>query len=227
MSKADVFRAYCLTKNGIPYERGEEFDHPAGPILTVREDGDCSGIYYAGCVEAKVLVNGRPVTRETADTYWGMATAITQPSRVGDCCWFPKTGHKTHMAVYIGRGEVIEAGNHGPGGVYPGHGYVGLCTIAEMDARHPVWGRLNTDIGELTEGDVDEARVRAIVKEMMDQTTSKEGDEAQKWLLSKGVLTKPHDLGKLTANRFLLIMLRRLWEQVFALRTRVDQLENQ
>lgn len=167
MSKADVMRRYALWKVGKPYKRGEEFDHPAGPILTPEDDGDCSGIFYAMGIEADVRINGRRLTRETANTYHTWSTPIAEPSHFGDCCWFPAKGEKTHMVVYIGMGQVIEAGNHGPGGVYPGHGYVGLCTVAQINARGGVWGRFaDNDFGELTggENDMNDAEHKTLAK---------------------------------------------------------------
>lgn len=186
-------REYALAKVGLPYRLGEEFDHPAGPVLTSAEDGDCSGIWYAMCVEAGVLVNGKPATRETADTYYSWSTRLSAPSRIGDCCWFPKSGRKTHMAVYIGEGQVIEAGNHGPSGVYPGHGYVGLCSVAEMDARGCVWGRLDTDIEE---DEMTEDEVRRIVHEEIDVIYSADVAKAQAHLEERGVIGRRHAASK-------------------------------
>lgn len=215
MSKADIFRAYCLSKVGLPYYLGEEFDHNAGPTLTPREDGDCSGIYYAACIEAKVLYKGRALSRETADTYYGMSGArIASPSKVGDCCWFPKTGTKTHMAVYIGKGQVFEAGNHGPGGVYPGHGYVGLCTVAEMNRRGAVWGRLDTDIGELEDEEMDQATFDKMAddwaKRNMATTYAPDVSEARRGCEALGFLEQKHRGAKFVATDLFRVALWRL-----------------
>jgi cell wall-associated NlpC family hydrolase len=142
-------RTYAMSKLGLPYQLGEEFDHDVGPVLTTREDGDCSGLVYAAYTESKVLINGKPLSRETADTYWHKASAITQPSRVGDMGFLVKNGAAYHTFLYVGKDLVVEAGDHGPGGGF-GQGYVGTATVVQETARGARWGRfIGNDIGDL------------------------------------------------------------------------------
>jgi hypothetical protein len=166
VSKADDFRRYALTLPGHKYKLGEEPWFVAGTQQTKDPmDGDCSGIGWGLFRKANVLRNGKPVPRLTADDYWRASYAIPGPTEVGDAAYFPRTGRKTHVVWYIGRGQVIEAGNHGPGGRYPGSGYMGLCTVAQINARNPVWGRLpGLDIGRLSEeDDLNEQETAALI----------------------------------------------------------------
>jgi hypothetical protein len=200
MSKADIMAAYALSKVGLPYQLGEEFDHNAGPTLTPREDGDCSAVAYASYTEAHVLINGKPLSRETADTYYRRAKRIAQPTQVGDMAFFLKGDRCPHMAMYAGNGLVVEAGNHGPNNTYPGKGYVGTCTVAQMNARGAVWGRFaGNDIGELEE-DMTKSEVIAILEEWWagKQVDVHPGDlkEAVALLDAQGVIAKTHAGGK-------------------------------
>jgi len=142
MSKSGCIAAKAPSYIGMPYKLGEEGPYVAGPEQTTAADVDCSGLFYALLLDCGVLLDGKKPDRLTADDYWKLATPIVAPSVPGDCCWFPRTGRKTHMAVYIGDGKTIEAGYHGPKDAYPGHGYVGTCTVAQMNARGAVWGRI-------------------------------------------------------------------------------------
>ncbi len=143
MSKADCIVQKAPGYIGMPYYLGEEGRYVAGVAQTAAIDIDCSGLAWSLWLDCDVLLNGKHPARLTADGYFRLATPIFAPSIPGkDCCWFPKSGPKTHIAIYIGDGKTIEAGNHGPGGSYPGHGYVGTCTVAQMNARGCVWGRI-------------------------------------------------------------------------------------
>lgn len=210
MSKADCIAAKAPAYIGMPYKLGEEGKYVAGPEQTNAIDIDCSGLAWALWLDCGVKLNGRKPDRLTADAYWHMATPISTPEIPGDCCWFPKTGHKTHIAIYIGNGNTIEAGNHGPNNTYPGHGYVGTCTVAEMNKRGAVWGRLaGLDIYE--EDDMTPDEVRAIVREEIEQVwDDKAGDEAEAHLLKAGILTKKHPGSKAASIRYLNITLSRL-----------------
>lgn len=217
MHKADLVREYALSTVGMPYKWGEEAWYVVGTEQTKTTDVDCSGLVYAVFRRAGVLVNGKQLPRETADDYWRRANAIAKPERVGDCCWFPRTGRKTHIALYLGRGpagreaqSVIEAGNHGPGGSYPGSGYVGLCTVAQMNARGAVWGRFRgIDIGTL-EDDMTPDEVRAIVREELEWGgTSAEIKTAESHLVRLGLISRGRPPAKgLTWGLFALLLSR-------------------
>lgn len=142
MSKAACIVAKAPSYIGMPYKLGEEGRYVAGTEQTKAIDIDCSGLFWALLKDCGVLYKGKPLWRDTADGYWKLATKIPKPEKVGDCCWFPASGRKTHMAIYIGGGKTIEAGYHGPHNAYPGAHYVGTCTIAQMNARGAVWGRI-------------------------------------------------------------------------------------
>jgi len=158
MSKASDFAAKAKTYIGMRYGLGEEGKYVVGPEQTSILDIDCSGLLYALCRDCGVLYKGKSLWRDTADGYWKLVTKkLAGPERIGDCCWFPKTGRKTHIAIYIGGGRTIEAGYHGPNNAYPGAHYVGTCTIAQMNARGAVWGRIEgLDIYD-EEDDMDQA----------------------------------------------------------------------
>jgi hypothetical protein len=207
MSKADKMRAYALSKVGLPYQLGEEFDHNAGPTLTPREDGDCSGLVFAAYTEAKVLINGRPLGRETADTYYRMATPIGPPAKVGDQGYLLRNGHCYHTFLYVGNGQVVEAGD--------GTGHVGLRTVAQENRRGCKWGRFaGNDIGELEGDDMDEATVRRIVREELATeeatTTTAEVAQATAYLDRLGILSASHDGGKVPEMKLLRVALARL-----------------
>jgi len=159
MSKASDFVAKALTYVGMRYGLGEEGKYVVGPQQTTILDIDCSGLLYALCRDCGVLYKGKSLWRDTADGYWKLVTKkLAGPERIGDCCWFPKTGRKTHIAIYIGGGRTIEAGYHGPNNAYPGAHYVGTCTVAQMNARGAVWGRIEgLDIYSEEEDDMDQA----------------------------------------------------------------------
>jgi hypothetical protein len=159
VSKSDCIAAKAPGYIGMPYKLGEEGPYVAGPEQTTAADVDCSGLFYALLLDCGVTLNGKRPDRLTADDYWRMATPIAAPSVPGDCCWFPATGRKTHMAIYIGGGKTIEAGNHGPNNAYPGAGYVGTCTTRQMNERGAVWGRIEgLDIYAEEEGMTDDDR---------------------------------------------------------------------
>lgn len=165
MSKSDCIAAKAPGYIGMPYKLGEEGRYVAGVEQTKAVDIDCSGLAWSLWIDCDVLLNGKRPDRLTADDYWHMATPIAAPSIPGDCCWFPATGRKTHMAIYIGGGKTIEAGNHGPNNAYPGHGYVGTCAIRQMDERGAVWGRIEgLDIYSGQEGDMTDED-RALLRE--------------------------------------------------------------
>jgi len=129
MSKATDFAAKAKTYIGMRYGLGEEGKYVVGPEQTSILDIDCSGLLYALCRDVGVLYKGKQLWRDTADGYWKLATKLSRPSKVGDCCWFPAMGRKTHIAIYIGDNTTIEAGYHGPNNAYPGAHYVGTCTL--------------------------------------------------------------------------------------------------
>ena len=158
MSKATEVRRIALSHVGKPYGWGEEGRYVVGVETTEIDDVDCSGEIYATFREAGVLYKGKTLWRDTADGYWKLVTKkLTKPERIGDCCWFPRTGKKKHIALYLGDDTVIEAGYHGPNNAYPGAHYVGTCTIAQMNARGAVWGRIEgLDIYD-EEEDMDQA----------------------------------------------------------------------
>lgn len=158
MSKSACIAIKAPGYVGMPYKLGEEGRYVEGPEQTSRIDIDCSGLVFSLFRDCDVRLNGRPFPRETADDYWRRAVKLAGPERVGDCCWFPKSGRKTHIAIYIGGGRTIEAGYHGPNNRYPGHGYVGTCTVAQMNARGAVWGRIEgLDIYDEEDEDMDQA----------------------------------------------------------------------
>ncbi len=158
MSKSACIAIKAPGYVGMPYKLGEEGRYVEGPEQTSRIDIDCSGLVFSLFRDCDVRLNGRPFPRETADDYWRRATKLSGPERIGDCCWFPRTGRKTHIALYVGGGKTIEAGYHGANNRYPGHGYVGTCTVAQMNARGAVWGRIEgLDIYDEEDEDMDQA----------------------------------------------------------------------
>lgn len=179
MSKAACIVAKAPSYIGMPYKLGEEGRYVAGTEQTKAIDIDCSGLFWALLKDCGVLYKGKPLWRDTADGYWKLATKIPKPEKVGDCCWFPASGRKTHMAIYIGGGKTIEAGYHGPNNKYPGSGYVGTCTIAQMNARGAVWGRLaGLDIYN-EEEDMNEAQTRALIQEELKAYTEWGGTQQE------------------------------------------------
>ena len=210
MTKADVFRAAALELPGRKYKLGEEPWYIYGTEQTKDPmDGDCSGIGWALFKKAGVLSNGKAIPRLTADDYFKRSSVISGPYQVGDAAYFPRVGRKTHVVWYIGRGpkgreayNVIEAGNHGPGGVYPGSGYMGLCTTAQINARDPVWARLpGLDIGALTkEEEMTEAQIRKLVQDTVAAEMAKmtvcvwppDLNEARQGIADLGILETRH-----------------------------------
>lgn len=193
MSKANKVRELGLSLVGEPYKYGNEPWYDVGwepsdnPLA-----GDCSGLVYAVLRKAGVLVDGKTLPRETAHDYYRRAKRISKPSKVGDLGFLLRGGHATHVVLYIGKDTTVEAGYHGPNNKYPGSGYVGTCTVAQMRARGAIWGRLNTDIGELEEDDMTEDEVRAIVREELDVVwADKEIAAAQKELVDADILSTP------------------------------------
>lgn len=216
MSKADCIAAKALTYVGMRYGLGEEGKYVVGPQQTTILDIDCSGLLYALCRDCGVLYKGKPLWRDTADGYWHLATKLAGPERIGDCCWFPRVGHKTHIAIYIGDGRTIEAGYHGPNNKYPGAHYVGTCTIAQMNARGAIWGRIEgLDIYDETEDDMNEAEVRAIVREEIEQVWDEDAGKAADAHLTKlGIINKAHPAGKAVSVRYLNITLSRVLKKL-------------
>lgn len=208
-------KAACIVREapcyiGMPYFLGEEGPYVVGKEQTKATDIDCSGLVYALFRDCNVLLSGKPFPRETADDYWRRADSIPKPERVGDCCWFPRTGRKTHIAMYIGNNQVIEAGNHGPNNAYPGSGYTGTCTVAQMNARGAVWGRFRgIDIGTL-EDDMTPDEVRAIVREELEWGgTSAEIKTAESHLVRLGLISRGRPPAKgLTWGLFALLLSR-------------------
>lgn len=191
MSKSDCIAAKAPAYIGMPYKLGEEGKYIAGPEQTNAVDIDCSGLFWALLLDCGVKLNGRKPDRLTADAYWRMATPIAKPEIPGDCCWFPKTGRKTHIAIYIGGGRTIEAGYHGPNNQYPGAHYVGTCTIAQMNARGAVWGRIEgLDIYE--EDDMTPDEVRKIIHEELATTYAPDLKEAVDGCAKLGLLEAKH-----------------------------------
>ena len=127
----------------------------------------------------------------------------------GDCCWFPRTGRKTHIALYVGGGKTIEAGYHGANNRYPGHGYVGTCTVAQMNARGAVWGRIERlDIYE--EDDMTPEEVRQIVREELEVVWSDTVERDQKYLVEKGIIQALRPKGKIASVSYVDSLLARV-----------------
>jgi len=192
MSKATEVRRIALSHVGKPYGWGEEGRYVVGVETTEIDDVDCSGEIYATFREAGVLYKGKTLWRDTADGYWKLVTKkLTKPERIGDCCWFPRTGKKKHIALYLGDDTVIEAGYHGPNNAYPGAHYVGTCTIAQMNARGAVWGRIEgLDIYQ--EDDMTPDEVRKIIHEELATTYAPDLKEAVDGCAKLGLLETRH-----------------------------------
>lgn len=209
MSKSACIAIKAPGYVGMPYKLGEEGRYVEGPEQTSRIDIDCSGLVFSLFRDCDVRLNGRPFPRETADDYWRRAVKLAGPERVGDCCWFPKSGRKTHIALYIGGGRTIEAGYHGPNNRYPGHGYVGTCTVAQMNARGAVWGRIERlDIYE--EDDMTPEEVRQIVREELEVVWSDTVERDQKYLVSKDIIQAPRPKGKVASVSYVDSLLARV-----------------
>lgn len=209
MSKSACIAQKAPGYVGKVYKLGEEFAYVVGYEQTTRDDGDCSGLVYALFRDCNVLLKGRSFPRETADDYWRRATKLSGPERIGDCCWFPRTGRKTHIALYVGGGKTIEAGYHGANNRYPGHGYVGTCTVAQMNARGAVWGRIERlDIYE--EDDMTPEEVRQIVREELEVVWSDTVERDQKYLVSKDIIQAPRPKGKVASVSYVDSLLARV-----------------
>lgn len=199
MSKSACIAIKAPGYVGMPYKLGEEGRYVEGPQQTSRIDIDCSGLVFSLFRDCDVRLNGRPFPRETADDYWRRAVKLAGPERVGDCCWFPKSGRKTHIALYIGNGQTIEAGNHGPNNAYPGSGYVGTCTVAQMNKRGAVWGRIQgLDIYDeedyevnLTEAQLN-AKIDERVQKVLVTTYAPDLQEARDGCAREGILEARH-----------------------------------
>lgn len=167
MVKADTIRNLALSLVGEKYVLGNEpwYDVDWEPSSDP-EAGDCSGIVYSIFRKAGVLVGGKPLPRETAHDYYQRAERIDAPSEVGDLGFLVRNGHATHVVLYIGDGVTFEAGYHGPDNAYPGHGYMGTCTLAQMAARGAVWGRLDTDIVDSEDDDMTAEEYKTLVDEL-------------------------------------------------------------
>ena len=190
--KADCIAARAKTYIGMRYGLGEEGHYTVGPPQTPILDIDCSGLLYALCRDCGVLYKGKQLWRDTADGYWKLATKLAAPERIGDCCWFPRTGRKTHIAIYIGGGKTIEAGYHGPNDQYPGSGYVGTCTVAQMNARGAVWGRIpGLDLYD-EEDDMTPEEVRKLIREELVTTYAADLKEATEGCARLGLLETKH-----------------------------------
>ena len=209
MSKSACIAQKAPGYVGKVYKLGEEFAYVVGYEQTTRDDGDCSGLVYALFRDCNVLLKGRSFPRETADDYWRRATKLSGPERIGDCCWFPRTGRKTHIALYVGGGKTIEAGYHGANNRYPGHGYVGTCTVAQMNARGAVWGRIEgLDIYE--EDDMTPEEVRQIVREELEVVWSDTVERDQKYLVEKGIIQALRPKGKIASVSYVDSLLARV-----------------
>ncbi|MFA5637030.1 MAG: NlpC/P60 family protein [Anaerovoracaceae bacterium] len=209
MSKSACIAQKAPGYVGKVYKLGEEFAYVVGYEQTTRDDGDCSGLVYALFRDCNVLLKGRSFPRETADDYWRRATKLSGPERIGDCCWFPRTGRKTHIALYVGGGKTIEAGYHGANNRYPGHGYVGTCTVAQMNARGAVWGRIERlDIYE--EDDMTPEEVRQIVREELEVVWSDTVERDQKYLVEKGIIQALRPKGKIASVSYVDSLLARV-----------------
>lgn len=144
MSKARAVRDLALSLKGQPYYLGEEPYYVAGPEQTKNPlDADCSGLPWGVFRKAGVLVDRKPPVRMTAHGLYRAASPIPQPSKVGDLGFLLRGGHAYHTFMYVGHDEVVEAGD--------GTGKVGVHTVAHENARGAIWGRLDTDIGDLEE----------------------------------------------------------------------------
>jgi cell wall-associated NlpC family hydrolase len=145
VTKADEVRKWALSDVGATYVLGNEpWFNEGGEPSSDPLASDCSGLVYGCFRKAFVLVNGKPLPRLTANDYYHMATKMRQPERCGDLGFLVDLhDHAYHTFLCIGRGQVVEAGfNH----------KVRLTTIAVENARSGIrWGRLNSDIGYLTE----------------------------------------------------------------------------
>ncbi len=215
MSKASCIAAKAPSYIGMRYKLGEEGHYVEGPEQTQALDIDCSGLFWALLKDCGVLYKGKALARLTADDYWKLATKIPRPEKVGDCCWFPASGRKTHIAIYIGSNTVIEAGNHGPNNKYPGSGYVGTCTITQMNARGAVWGRIaGLDIYDESEDDLNERQTRALIQEELKAYTewggtSEEGKEAEAHLMRLKLISRGRPPAKALSWQLCAILLSR------------------
>lgn len=144
MSLADRIKSKAISKLGSPYVFGTQ-----GPRTF-----DCSGLVfwiYRTCdTDWKT---GQTWPRLTAHGFWHYAERISQPTQVGDCCfWLGKSGKAYHIGIYVGNGKTVEARGRRWGVVCydlndPIHGTI---------KRKAVWGRFSwVKPGDLTEEDMD------------------------------------------------------------------------
>lgn len=210
-SKANIVRVLALSLDGEDYSLGNEPWYDEGwepnpdPLAT-----DCSGLPYGVFRKAGVLVNGRIHDRVTANDLYHEAKRISQPTEVGDLGFLlDQTSHCYHTFMYVGKGQVVEAGfNH----------KVRVTTPAVENARGAVWGRLNTDIGEL-EDDMEEAmrvEVAKMIREQIDIVYSDQVGEAEVYLMRPElpILGKKHDYSKAASIGFVLITAARILKAV-------------
>jgi len=159
MALANTVRNLSLSLVGQDYHLGEEPWYVVGPEHTkVKLDTDCSGLPYGVFRRAGVRINSKPIPKDwrwTAHGLYLMAQRISRPSRVGDLGFLLTVqGHVYHTFIYVGYDDVVEAGD--------GTGHVGLRTVEHENRRGAIWGRLNTDIGELTEEDMNDLERRTL-----------------------------------------------------------------
>lgn len=133
-TRADKFRAFCLSEKGADYEWGEVPKYESKDADP--RDTDCSGLFYAAMREA-----GVSLPRVTANDYYRMGKRIAAPAKVGDYGVMLTNGHAHHIVCYIGKGQVVEARGEAWGVVE--------TTVAACNERGAVWCR-RWELGNLT-----------------------------------------------------------------------------
>lgn len=212
MSKADDVRRAAMSLVGEDYSLGNEpwYDvgwEPSGDPLAT----DCSGMIYGVFRKVGVKLAGKVMTagdRLTAHGLYRRAAPISQPSEVGDLGFLLRNGRAYHVFMYVGRNDVVEAGD--------GTGHVGLRTVAHENARGATWGRLDTDIGQLTEEDeMTEEDVRRIVREEIEVVNSPaEVDAAQKYLVEQDIIAKARTDGHAAGISYVDLVLSRVMKKL-------------
>lgn len=202
MSSAALVRALALSLVGQPYSLGNEPFYDVGwEPSSVPLASDCSGLVYGVFRKASVLVAGKPLPRETADSYYRRSQPISQPTKTGDLGFLLRDGHAYHVFMYVGYGQVVEAGD--------GTGKVGLRTVTHENARGCEWRRLDNDIEE---ADMTPDEVRAIVREEVERVYTPEATEAQKLLVKEGLLSASRPKAHIASIGYVDLLAARLYQ---------------
>lgn len=204
MSKADIFRATLDAQLGEPYVLGDE-----GP-----NTHDCSGLHYEGMRAAGVLWKGKAWPRETANDYKNKAVPADPPYRVGWPVFFSgKSGHAYHVASIT---EVDPDGRNGWTVEARGRKF-GVVRYRISDPVNGVLARggkvyryPGIDLGGLTEDDMTEDEIRAIVREEVDIIYSVDVARAQQHLVRLGILAKERAADKAASVGFVALMASRV-----------------